>query len=250
MAVRSVLSRRISQSRIFKAMSRRAQLSAVALALFALLLTVVPAFGDAIHDAAKSGNVAKVRELLHKDASLANSTSDVDSRGIPTNRTPLHYAADGGYKEIVSLLLANHADVNAKDVGGTTPLHLAAAEGHLEVVRMLLAAKADPNATDRVQITPLLLASAAGYHQTVALLLAHHANVNAQDHAGMTPLLLASGNGYTSIVRMLLAHKAKVNLRDRTGASALHLAIMQGHKEVAAILRQHGAQDSKASSDE
>ena len=36
--------------------------------------------------------------------------------------TSLHYAADKGHKEIVELLIANGADVNAKLIYGTTPL--------------------------------------------------------------------------------------------------------------------------------
>ena len=36
--------------------------------------------------------------------------------------TPLHHAASIGYKEIVELLIANGADVNAKDHNGETPL--------------------------------------------------------------------------------------------------------------------------------
>ena len=36
--------------------------------------------------------------------------------------TPLHYAAERGFKEIAKLLIAKGADVNAKDVQGDTPL--------------------------------------------------------------------------------------------------------------------------------
>ena len=39
--------------------------------------------------------------------------------------TPLHDAAQGAHKEIVELLIANGADVNAKDEDGLTPLDLA-----------------------------------------------------------------------------------------------------------------------------
>ena len=37
----------------------------------------------------------------------------------------LHYAAQLGHKETVELLIAEGADVNAKDFGGTTPLDMA-----------------------------------------------------------------------------------------------------------------------------
>ncbi len=78
-----------------------------------------------------------------------------------TDETPLHDAATDGHKEVVKLLLANRADVNAKDNDGLTPLHEAASQpqkGVLEykdVVELLLANKADVNAKDNDGLTPL-----------------------------------------------------------------------------------------------
>ena len=46
---------------------------------------------------------------------------DVDEKDS-YGETSLHYAADKGHKEIVELLIANGADVNAKLIYGTTPL--------------------------------------------------------------------------------------------------------------------------------
>ena len=48
---------------------------------------------------------------------------------------------------MVELLLANKADINAKDKGGTTPLRVAAFAGHKDVVALLLANKADYDET-------------------------------------------------------------------------------------------------------
>ena len=38
---------------------------------------------------------------------------------------------------MVELLLANKAEVNAKDIGGLTPLYWAAEKGHKDVVELL-----------------------------------------------------------------------------------------------------------------
>ena len=59
--------------------------------------------------------------------------------------TPLHSAAQWGYKEIVELLLSNGADVNASNKLGQTPLHYAVVFQHVDVVKALLGAGANPN---------------------------------------------------------------------------------------------------------
>jgi len=53
-------------------------------------------------------------------------------------RTPLSIAAGNGEKEMVGLLLANKAEVDAKDKKGETPLHYAAALGGKDVAELLL----------------------------------------------------------------------------------------------------------------
>jgi len=66
--------------------------------------------------------------------------------------TPLHSAATMGVVDGAELLLANHADVNARDLRGATPLHCAA---NPAVAELLLAHKADVNAKDNQGLTPL-----------------------------------------------------------------------------------------------
>jgi ankyrin repeat protein len=67
----------------------------------------------------------------------------------------LHLAAEAGNKEIVELLIAKGADVNAKDKRGRTPLFGAAALGRKEIAGLLIAKVADVNAKDKVGDTPL-----------------------------------------------------------------------------------------------
>jgi ankyrin repeat protein len=106
------------------------------------------AFCGEIHDAAKAGDLAKVKALLNSNPDLVSSK---DNNGT----TPLHLAAHEGHKDMAELLLANKADVNAKDMYGDTPLHYAALWGYMDMVQLLLANKADVNANDSNGNTPL-----------------------------------------------------------------------------------------------
>lgn len=84
----------------------------------------------------------------------------------------MHDAALSGHKDAAGLLLAEGADVNAKDEAmGATPLHYAALGGHKDVVELLLAEGADLNAKANDRKTSLLLAYNKGHEDVVKLLL-------------------------------------------------------------------------------
>ena len=91
--------------------------------------------------AAAVGDQERIEQLLHKDRGLA---SRLDSARV----SPLSYASQGGYLQIVRLLLEHGADPNTPE--GDAPdglaLYLACAGNHLEVARLLLEHGANPNA--------------------------------------------------------------------------------------------------------
>jgi ankyrin repeat protein len=51
--------------------------------------------------------------------------------------TPLHWAAMQGRKDMAELLIANRADINAKNKYGATPLHVAVLSGRENVEELL-----------------------------------------------------------------------------------------------------------------
>jgi ankyrin repeat protein len=89
----------------------------------------------------------------------------------------LHYAAGGGHKEIVELLIDEGADVNAKGENGWNPLHLAAGRGQKEVAELLIANGADVNAKvvsgAKQGKTPLDAANETNYPKTADLIRKH-----------------------------------------------------------------------------
>src|SRR5476649_610567 len=106
------------------------------LAKFFLVAAVLIGFAGcsqngAIHDAAKAGDLEKVKALLSAHPDLINSK---DTNGI----TLLYIAAYHGNKDLAEFLLANQAEVNARDDFGDTPLNCAALRNHRDVAKLLL----------------------------------------------------------------------------------------------------------------
>ncbi|VDI75510.1 Hypothetical predicted protein [Mytilus galloprovincialis] len=75
------------------------------------------------------------------------------------NGTPLHAAAEGGFINIVKLLL-ERADIDPNKenkLNGNTPLHSAASCGNLDIVELLLErADIDPNGENKVRVDVFL----------------------------------------------------------------------------------------------
>lgn len=69
--------------------------------------------------------------------------ANVEDRGIKGDCTPLMEGASAGHVEIVKLLIAHNADVNAQSSSGNTPLMYACAGGHTDVVKVSITHKSD-----------------------------------------------------------------------------------------------------------
>jgi len=138
----------------------RGALAAAALAALACSATAGP-----LHDAAKDGDLDRIRQLIDDGA-------DLNEQGA--FGTALHTAAVKGDEAIALLLLDRGADPNAAKPGdGFTPLHVAAEWGHAGVVRLLLAHGANVNALGQGNyrmIPPLHLAETEEHTEVASLL--------------------------------------------------------------------------------
>ena len=128
-----------------------------------------------IHKAADDGNIEAIKQHIA-------AGTDVN---LNHEWTPLHAAAN---KETAELLIANGADINAKDDTGGTPLFWAALEGNEEVAKLLIRQGADVNAAGRKGWTALHWAVAMAQKKSVELLIGEGADVNAKDVIYGTPL--------------------------------------------------------------
>lgn len=185
--------------------------------------------------------------------------------------TPLHRAALWGHSDIVQYLLAQGADVNARDSAGRIPLFeastkavaemlvahgadplilrpdggtvlLEAVSGGMpvELVAHLLSLGCNPNARTKDGTEAICLAATFGHAALVDLLLSHGVNPDSRCCLWGTPLMGAIINGHCDTVDVLLRHEA--TLQDRDGDTPLHVAAAHNAVEMVRHLLARGAQ--------
>ena len=164
---------------------------------------------------------AEIIELL-----LANGAS-VDARG-PSGMTALHWAAAKGYAERTAQILQHHPQLETTDDRGRTPLLVA----HSEAAEKLLAAGANAFAMDKDGMNALHYAAQTGASHLEIIWQAGFKVADARSNAGLTPLHIAAVEGTESSVGWLLDHGAKVNAVSAADYSYLprHLAPGYGYE--------------------
>ncbi|XP_073429462.1 ankyrin repeat domain-containing protein 26 isoform X3 [Dendrobates tinctorius] len=188
-----------------------------------------------VHRAASSGDVAKIRQLLHKQ-----DVNQVDKE----NRTPLHLACANGHLDVVKLLVENKAKLNACDNDNRSPVMKAIQCQHEPCVTVLLENQADPNVVDLNENAALHLAALIPSMSIAVQLLEHGANINAMNKDGCTPLILAVTENHQEMVELLVKEGADLNLRDSNGRTPLMIAASNGHISLVKYLLQNNADSS------
>ncbi|VWU51887.1 acyl-CoA-binding protein, putative [Hepatocystis sp. ex Piliocolobus tephrosceles] len=86
-------------------------------------------------------NITSIEQILKTNPDIINSKN---SEGL----TPLHYACDRGYLNIVKFLIKNGADVNVEDSYGDSALHIAAYSDKTDIINYLKSVGADSMKTN------------------------------------------------------------------------------------------------------
>jgi ankyrin repeat protein len=122
----------------------------------------------------------------------------------------LRKAVQQGRPDEVERLLDEGANVNAaKDKYRSTVLMLASARGDLQLMSLLVARGADVNAGDADGWTALMGATVEGHVDAVKFLLDKGADVHATNSEGETALMMASRMNNTEIRDLFLKRGAK-----------------------------------------
>ncbi|KER23057.1 hypothetical protein T265_08999 [Opisthorchis viverrini] len=202
-----------------------------------------------------------VRDTSHSFVTAFHCIAAMQPEGSTRAGVPPGRDANFGFElrifrsKIVKILLANGADVVAKDKGGLIPLHNACSYGHLDVCELLLSAGAvqtQVHAADLWQYTPLHEAASKSRAEVCSLLLAYGAdplkiNCHGKSALDLAPTpelrhrLLLEFQGKSKIVKILLANGADVVAKDKGGLIPLHNACSYGHLDVCELLLSAGA---------
>ena len=208
-------------------------------------------------DAATQGDVAKVKEMLQADPSLAQSR---DANGLSIVLKTTYYgrrdvvevllasgvqlnifeaAATGQTDRVRTLIEQDPALVNSYSPDGFAPLSLAAFFGHPETVDVLLAGGAEVSAPsgETMKLTPLASALATGHNQIARTLIEHSADVNAKGDQDVTPLHTAAARGNIEAATFLLEHGADINATTTDGKKPITYAEERNHPEMVDFLR-------------
>ena len=177
-----------------------------------------------------------------------------------TGETPLHVAAAFNASVVASILIANDADIRAKDSGGRTPLHHAARENAAAVAGLLLVKLGGKiNPKDRDGDTPLHWAARRDAAEVAKLLVERAgAAVKAVNNRGETPLHLTARHwrdregrvGVPEIAWLLLENGADVNAKDGREETPTDAAFLTGRvmgsREMRLVLEAEGGTVSAA----
>lgn len=183
--------------------------------------------------ASSKGEFAKVRQLLNGPAADVNSADKLGRRA-------LHLAACSGNIDVIELLVASRADIDAVDVRGATALVDALSAGRTEAADRLrelggtrgprdLSARQCEHAGDAVN----------GPAQLRTLVL-HGCNLDSATEEGRVALHVAAASGHLENVRVLIEGGASVNVCDLRKLTPLDEAVLGHHDACAEYLLAHG----------
>lgn len=151
--------------------------------------------------------------------------------------------------ETLKTLIANGADVNAKNKEGRTPIQCVVEnydpEIDEEMIKLLVKHGADINALGEFDAPALVIPAAAlGDTEACKALLDNGADIKSTTNKGMTALMAAAKNSCTDTCELLIKYGADVNEKNKqNGATALMYAAHDGDTRIETfeLLLKHGA---------
>jgi len=144
----------------------------------------------------------------------------------------VHLSVSGAPDQLVELIIAAGAEIDAADNDGDTPLHVAALNGHVGTVKLLLSHGADMHKRGQLGSTALMHAATCTCEtssETVKALIDAGASLEDKDtDIGSTALILACDFGIPESVQVLIDAGADIHAARNNGSTPLHVACNKG----------------------
>ncbi|XP_046560093.1 palmitoyltransferase AKR1-like isoform X3 [Haliotis rubra] len=195
---------------------------------------------DDLHVACREGNLAEVKRILD------TGRADVNCRSVD-GMTPVMWAALGGHRDVVELLVSRGADVSLVDDNGDNILHCACMVGDRKTVEFVLSLDVvDINSRGWRSNTPVMEAAEGGHRDVVELLVSRGADVSLVDDDGNNILHCACMVGDRKTVEFVLSQDGvDINVRNNDGETAADVARDRGHHQLWDFLVSHGTHTVK-----
>ena len=182
-------------------------------------------------NAALNGNVQAVKSMIKRGADP--SLTDYIGWNM------LHYAAEGGDTDIISLIHTHLPNIESKTGEGHTPLMVAALCGKLHAVKWFLEKGATVACEDKRGWNTLHHAASGGDTDIISLIHTHLPNIESKTGEGHTPLMVAALCGKLHAVKWFLEKGATVACEDKRGWNTLHHAASGGDTDIISLIHTH-----------
>ncbi|MBK9130425.1 MAG: ankyrin repeat domain-containing protein [Gammaproteobacteria bacterium] len=189
------------------------------------------------------GNLDIARTLLEQGAEV-----NVQDTFHESKRTPLIFAAQKGYAELVALLIENGARLDDTEFRNYSALMVATEGGHVEIAQTLVAHGAKLDVKSSAGLTALMIAAKNNQPEIAQSLIDNNVALNEKsipentynlvpEH---TALHFAAENNAFEVAEHLLKGGADFTIEDKYGRKPIALAISAGHPEVIQCLLRYG----------
>ena len=173
--------------------------------------------GQTLLHAAVHGGHLELVKLLIAHGADVNACSNES----PYNTYPAQTAAYNGLLDILDTLVMHGADITVETENGCTLIHLAVFNNELAIIQYLLDREADTEIPAASGVTPLCSATMHSLSEAAELLLRAGADVNYIGKNGKSPLFYV---GSREALEIMLAHGARLDIIDAKGNTLLHQA--------------------------
>ena len=181
-----------------------------------------------LHWTAFEGNTELTKELIENGA-------EIDAADGTWGSSPLLFAAQAGWKEVIQILLNAGANINFKSESGYDAIYFATEGEHTNIVKLLIECGID------IDPTNIHYASATEQIDIIKLLLDHGVDINSKTQSGHNCLHYAVYNNRYASAKVLISRGADINAKGKSKQTPLHYAASRGQIEIVMLLLENGA---------